>query len=381
MKYLKLSSNALFILLTLSCGVFAFAQGNDSPPSDLAVELAAPGYPTEVMPVPSVRYRNNLQLPQPANGGAGSSERRAIRIVVCKEGVRVRVEIVALKERFWEDEGKIASLLLVPGEKVFVREMADRGFQPLELTVVALEATPPVLPLTVVKAPSVEVVSVVQRQSKAPGFLLTLRNISSKDINEVEIRRSRSRMGMGIQWAQDFLSRPVLLSGRTLEVFIPTTGFAANGHEDFTPSPPDLLEVAGVVFADKSYEGDLMSAARYLAKLRGHRIQVEHVLEILEETQGMMDQATALGFMEGKTIALSRDAQADQFFEFLTELEFSTMSPDANLNLKTYFETGLHEVRYDMLNEIRRCAMAPNGDFADWLSRTKKKYEEWRSRV
>src|SRR5258705_3452896 len=124
-----------------------------------------------------------------------------------------------------------------------------------------------------------------------------------------------------------------------------------------------------------------MSAARYLAKLRGHRIQTEQVLEILEETRGMMDQATALGFMEGKTIALSRDARADQFFEFLTDFEFSANSPDANLNLKTYFEAGLHEVRYDMLNEIRRCAMAPNRDLSGWLSRTRKKYAEWRARA
>src|SRR6266481_6085122 len=101
MKYLKHSSSALFILLTLGSGVFALAQGNDSPPSDLAVELVAPGTPTEVMPVPSVRYRNNLQLLQPASGGAGSSERRAIRFEVCKEGLRVRVVIVAFKERFW----------------------------------------------------------------------------------------------------------------------------------------------------------------------------------------------------------------------------------------------------------------------------------------
>jgi len=386
---LKISTLTASCLIALLIGLgTAAAQNKETlpPPAQtgLSLEVNTTVGPVGYHTVPGSSYGGRYQKLPSWKADAGSPEPQTFALRQEMEGDAVRVKVFALMDRFMEQKVLIGNFLLREGEKAKVEEMAKYGYAPMELSVVRINPAALAVPTVTSKVPSVGVVNIVARQGDFPSYQLTLRNLSSKDINYLEVRTLRNGRIHMIHWPRKEQNLALMKPGETYEVKVDGGDNGVRTSDSYTPTPPQNVEVVAVVFSDQSFEGNRESALTFIAGLRGQKIQLTRALALLqavtEKTQGGGDARATLASLESEALALGRDARQ----AYLDELakEFTELPPHIKINV----EGGMDKVRKDFLKEIREYAQTREPDpeskpLSKWLSDLRQKYEAWLSRL
>jgi hypothetical protein len=370
------------ILLLMSFGVISFAQEKQEKrtplvPTGLSLEVNTKSGPISYKSIPGEFFGGMYRRLPSWKPNANASEMETFELRYVMEGDAVRVKAYAWMDKFVDRKELIGDYLLQEGAKIIVDGMAKFGYEPMELMVVKVKPAPLILPETASNIPSIAVVGVEIKQGNFPTYKLTLRNLSNKDVTHLEIRTFKDGRPSLTKWPRGEFNRPLVKAGETAEFTINSTGSGQKTVDGFTPSSPQRIEVTASIFSDKSYEGDAELAARFIAMMHGYRVQLQRALTLLRNDFEGAGATAMLENFKQQVAALSREASQQMIDEIFAA--FPGRTPQWNEGLKAFMESGLDEVRKELLKDIERGSA--NKPFIAWLSDLRQKYESWLSRV
>jgi len=377
----------LRIVVSLSLVLFAsasiFSQTTDSP-TQLAVEVQYDrDRPPTVDPVDGNSKHGGWFARFPRTAGwvdpPNSLPVTAVNVdsLQAEDGVRVWVSVYLGKVH--EEEKQIGSYLLHEGETMTVKELASVGVVPFKLKVVRLAPVAGTVPEFQSKAPSIELVSIEPNFSTMPTVRMVLRNVSAKPVHAVEVVVFQAGR-------PDFLSMPagkegdaLVSSGGTFELKVNLiTRYVAGANEYSVQTMPNQsVQIASAMFSDGSYEGDTEYAISFFGYQKGHKTQLERVINLLENvTSGDADVAS----LKQKISALNLEAEPSDVEKL--QRQFSGRPIE---RLKVPIQVGMRRVREDTLKsltelEIHGRYSGPNA-FNTWLTTTKQQYKAWLARL
>jgi hypothetical protein len=301
-----------------------------------------------------------------------------IPIKLMKEHDAVRVDIRIGLESF--KQVSLGTFYLHPDQRVTVREVTEYGFEPFVIKLIRVEIKPPVvipplaaLPKIENNLKSIEVIG-LERQKSADGYLLSLRNNSTKNVVALEIVMPTG----GTAQERGTFDKPLILAGATYEIDIAaqTRGQITDGiFEPDSVQPQGVLSAA--IFDDGTYEGDYVSAATMDAQLQGRKLQLERIVALLEKAL-RPEEGAVTTFDDVKEAIYSLAADGDA----ATVEAISKHYPPLDDRLKYVAEgvkTTMVACKYDLISKLK--AHEEDGNRADvsalraWLQRTKEYFE------
>ena len=306
----------------------------------------------------------NLQGGRQSQGGPPLTR---IRLRTSYEGDAVRIKVAAVFEdthmadapgpKYGAREEPVESLLAREGETLSVKGFERFGAQPLVLRVVRFEPEPerpptPAPARVVNNLKSVEVISFAVAGAQLERGLLTLLNVSSKNIVALEVSVPDSGVS---QHAQGAPGRAIMRPGGTYRTEI-TLG--SSWSRDGVPEPrPDALVVTAVVFDDGAYEGEMERAMWMAARQKGRLTQFARVLALVQSALDAQGQDVAATFddLKAKVAGLRIDAEPPLLDELLAQ--FPKLSGEEGRKLVAGAALdGLRAGREESLRVIRQAA-------------------------
>jgi len=382
-------------LLWFLLAVFVFttpvaAQQNTEPTRlALAVQYypkTAPAYqPVALGPRRGAWYARFGQVSdwvQPAN----SLPVHAVNIEseVAEDGVRVWVSVYL--GNLLEKEQSVSSYMLHEGEKITVRELAQVGVVPFEITLVRLSPEVGNAPRFASKSPSIEIVTMQPDNTTLPSYRVVLRNVSSKNV-----------VAMRVDVLQDgrmhLSSLPRRREGETLiapsgtyEFATPIATRSASTPGGFAPVilPNQTIEITTAIFDDASFEGESEPAVSFAATQLGRKRHLAKVLELFQAAAANDSPSeTTISSLSDAINSLALEADSAAVKEVLSR--FPKTSSEMQQRLQRTIEVGMKGMRDDVLKDIREFQIhqrhADAGRTRDWLNSTTDRYRLWLARL
>lgn len=269
------------VALTISITSRAYAQTRVQS-SDLGLEISLPGGST-----PLTRFsgggatlirRNRLKVNDPNEAG----EFTAIDVHAERSSDGMRVTLIVIyndlsNQEWWKEkkERLVGSYLIRSGETVLASELNQFGIEPVEMKTRAAEVVvlkPGEGPRIVNNTTALEV---ARLERHLDYYLISLKNISTKNVVAYTISTGRtgqsaSNGGRGV---------PVIAAGATTR----------ESPVDGPSVERDGITISNVIFDDGTFEGDANTAAQFLARAEGVRIQAPDVLLKIDQTLAVND--------------------------------------------------------------------------------------------
>jgi hypothetical protein len=379
------------IFLIIPGGITSSAQEKQDKqiplvPTGLSLEVNTKEGPVGYNSIPGELYGGRYRRLSNWKSAPGALQTETFELRYVMEGDAVRVKAYAWIGKFPDRKELIGDYLLQEGIKVVVEGMAKFGYEPMELAIVRVKPAPIVLPEATTKIPSVAVVGVEIKQSNFPTYRLTLRNLSAKDITHLEINTFKGNRLSTSKWPREEMNRPLVKAGETYVVTLSASGSGQKAQDGFTPTPPQRIVVTTAIFADKSFEGDMLTAARLIAAWQGQKIQVTRALEIFRQGSDAQGGGAPANLERFKQQASSLTREAGQEMLDETFAGFPGRAPQWDEGVKAFMEGGLDDVRAELLKDIEKYSQAiergsGSKPFTEWISDLRQKYEAWLSRL
>jgi hypothetical protein len=386
--YLKLA--ALFLVL------FLYPYGADSQAQE---KDALNGYAIHVT------YRDLTIMFQPMYGskyqGAGGfttsstlvvkraaedSERVSyISVAAMIQGERWSVT-VSLKFGEFYDKGekRIATYQIREGEKAKVKELAQYGIEPIDVSVVKVVRTPAIQPKVINRTNSIVVVNVKTGDLPLP-YRIVLKNISDKPVQALEVVTSNGKGMFALKWPEGTLDGPLIGAGQEYQLEMPSEReYRSLPTGEYAAEQFQIIEINTVVFTDSTYEGNLKLAMLQMAKNLGNRVQIERILSLIQGALGTTsDDESAFDQFKRDVSALDEFVDAALFVELMSQ--FPTMDEQQKDNMRRIVRRNLHDIKGGLSRSIadfeRESSQMTDKSFKAWLKKIKERYEEWRSNL
>jgi hypothetical protein len=290
--------NLLFLPLVL-CGSFAIstAQAPQQPtatPRDSVVEVTYyKGRPFAYQAVGGWTWYDFFPRISGWKPRSGELPVEAVKLYVREEADGVRVKITVLRGRNLEIEDFVADYAVGP-TKTAVRELSDFGVTPFEISLVRAPKTVAALPeiTNVTKSLDVSVEPVI---SSLPAFKARFLNTSAKPVAGFAYQTSIDGRTKISAMPQNRDGGELIAPGAPYDLTIryPTAPITESTGEIPEASHGLQLNVLAVIFADGSYEGEAIQAARLRGYKLGEKIQLTRLLELLHSKSAASSETFA----------------------------------------------------------------------------------------
>jgi hypothetical protein len=275
-----------------------------------------------------------------------------------------------------EQEDFVGIYRLRVGEQKIVKELRAVGIEPFKITL--LDAMPPLPPSPVLvnDTKAIEIVSVRAENSPSSAYILTLRNLSDKNVRGVGIDMTfDGRPGPTAFLANE--DRPLILAGEMVEKHVRAM-MARPVLTGFLPSVPSAItiHIRSAVFTDFTYEGDVKDACHVEKITIGQRVYLKDVLSLL-------DRQLADTFTDNVEAVR-------QFKEKFEELHYyddysvkpSTISP-ACTNMVQGVVNTVNMMKLEMRRDLDQLITQPRPGFSfrNWMETRREKYKDWHTRL
>lgn len=383
-------------------------QEDKQPVAGLAVQIVGPDQ----------AKMKSLVLPPPSEGGwmetgsfkqirgwqrpEGELPLTRIRLKSNYEGQSVRIKLIGIFDdsedpslpgpKYGEREKNIASYLLREGETVEAKELKTFGVEPLILKIVPVKfqlGIPSSEPIEVkVNNPlkTVEVTGVEKQADSPDTYLITIRNLTEKNIIALQLDQPDEDGGGGSsQSAESSFERQLIAPFGTYQEQVQiqprrSSHHGQNTEENTAPQPISLI-VGTVVFEDGSSEGDERRAAQIITQREGRRAQLLRAIQIIRNLSSEADRndAKIVGKIRAGVASLRIDAEDSLIGETLEKFPILSKG-DAAKNLATDLMQGLKNGRSEVLYQIDdfQRQQKINGtriSVSDWLKQLIADYE------
>jgi len=298
----------------------------------------------------------------------------ALRIVYRMEGDRVRVEPFVVLRPFDHDDMP-SSLEGVPqesagvyfvrfGELVVLEGLAKFGMEPWPMRLVSNKPQVPASPQIINNAPSIRVEAVDQDRT---FYKLSLRNLSSKDINALSIGAPHKdgSIGMTTQGA------PAIAAGAQSQVLLGKVP-----ADEAAAAPPIVIDA--VVFADSSFEGSVEKVAEIEADRLGRWAQWKRIAGILQAIQDGEKQDTAadIATLRSRVNALPEKVEPPMIETIVNR--YPDLSLAARISVENQIHLGLRNSKQNILHDVKeyeRQAADRKPLFRSWCEAEKNQLE------
>jgi hypothetical protein len=244
----------------------------------------------------------------------------AVRFARVRVGQDIKVDVSVLLGSAEPPGVTVASVVLSPGSRVVIEDLARFGVQPVTLSSVTVARMRPYLPTVTSVSSLIEIASVELLESPYPGYRLTLRNLGSKGVSNVHIQsyRGDAKALSAIKRSDD--GRPVMRPGESYTFDVNLTSGTANGSPvpgTWTPAPLDVITIDAVRWDDGSYDGTAQNPQvdRLIEGQSGERLQLHRIIDVLMQTLGEPGSGAALLTSARAGIEALADAEPDQLAE------------------------------------------------------------------
>lgn len=288
-----------FILLFLLCGTFSFsfAHANQAPAASRghAIEITYfKGRPFAYQRVGEWTWYGAFALTPDWKLKMGEPVVQAVKLYSRDEAGSVKVKVTVLRGTNHEVENLVAEYTI--GEKTTVVDgLANLGIVPFEIRLVRAPSTVAELPMIKNTTKSL-VVGVEPSSSTLPTFKATIVNGSAKPVTGFAWRTSINDVTKLSGMPQDRKGGTLIAPGATHSQII---RYPMNLTTVSTGEVPQAqaglqLNVTAVMFADGSWEGDRVEAARLRAYKLGEKIQLARILTLFRSASAATQETLAL---------------------------------------------------------------------------------------
>lgn len=276
-----------------------------------------------------------------------------------------------------EQEDVVGIYRLGIGEKRKVKELRAVGIEPFTITLIDTVPPLPPPPAFVNDTKAVEIVSVRSVNSPNPAYILTLRNLSDKNVWGVGFDMTFDGRPGGSGFMANDDDRPLIPAGGVVEKQLRAmkTERTAAG---FTPSAPSAVTVhfRSAVFSDLSYEGDAKDACHVETIAIGGRSYLTEVLSLLDKQLAatFVDNVDAVRQFKEKFEALRYDKYSEKA---------STISP-ACTNVAQGAVDAANMMKLEMLRDLNQIITTqPQAPFSfrAWMETRRENYKAWLARL
>jgi hypothetical protein len=283
------------------------------------------------------------------------------------------------------DQGKkhIATYQIRVNEKAHVKELAQYGITPFDVSVVRTQRVAPVQPTVINKTTSIQVLHVKAAALPMP-YRITLKNTSDKAVQALEIVTSNGRGASALKWPEDLQDRPLIGAGQEYKVEMPSEKeYRSLPTSQYVSDQLSIIEINTVVFTDGTYEGDPTLAGLQNAGMLGSKLQLDKILSLIK-TALETDNAD-YAFSQFKTAASELEETIEP--SLLEELmrQFPTLSESRRNGMLNSARRKLHDIKTGLKNAVaefeRGAQQKASGSFKEWLESRKEMYESWRARL
>ena len=282
MKRIKL---LLFVSVFLTFSLTpAFSQENKSPSlsDNFVLEvMSAKGRPLAYQRIGGWTWYDGFMRAPGFEAPAGVRPVEAVKIYTREESGAAKVKVTILRGANLEFED-IVSEYSVGTDKLVISDLAKFGVVPFEVGLVRAPSTAAYMPKINNDTKSL-VVSVEPIVSNLPSYKIRVLNSSSKPVAGFSyntfLEGRRRYTGM----PQQFDGTPLINPGNQYEKVFPYALKSTTQSTGEVPPPIEGLQlnVLAVIFADGTYEGDMIEAARFRGYKIGEKIQLSRILEAL----------------------------------------------------------------------------------------------------
>lgn len=239
---------------------------------------------------------------------AGEIRISAIRVTSTVSNGVVKVQVSVLRGMPFEREEPVGEYS-TGYETVVVSDLLKFGVLPLEFRLIRNAATVGNLPVVSNNTASIQVM-IEPVVSPVPKFRMNLKNVGIKAIScftfETYLGSRRHLSGMPRNLSGETLIEPGSTYSRELP--LPLDDMTVSTGDIPLERPGLELRINSVVFSDGSFEGDIFTAADFLALKWGEKTQAQRILELLRDHS--WPDAKAL---ETAAVALSQPVRQDEF--------------------------------------------------------------------
>ena len=276
-------------LLSISIFLFAsaltmFSQENKASllADNVALEvMSAKGNPLVYQRIGGWTWYDGFRRLPGSGQQSGTRSVGAVKIYTREESGTIKVKVTLLRGANFEFEHYLSEFS-VGTDKVTINELAKVGVEPFEVGLVRAPVTTAYIPKVNNGTKSL-VVSVEPVVSTLPSYKIRVLNSSSKPVAGFSyntfLEGRRRYTGM----PQQFDGTPLISPGDSYEKVFPYALRTTTQSTGEVPQPIEGLQlnVLAVIFADGTYEGDRIDAARFRGYKIGEKIQLTRVLGLL----------------------------------------------------------------------------------------------------
>lgn len=378
----------------LATGLFLTAsalRAQEKPPAltqnNLAVEIAGHG---PGIPVSTSSDEGFIETNPPARlpnwkepSGMLPLTRVRIRSTVEGDGVRLRLAAVFddsqlpddTGAKYGEKEEPLATYFAREGETIKVAELARFGFQPMRIKVVRTvprrDEPDIAVPAQITNAlQSVTVVSFESDARQPAQYSLSLRNLSAKSIIALSLHSSNGYSHR----VESLPHRPLMLPGADWQMALNVGGDRVWTPQGFVQNTePQTWSIETIIFTDGTYEGQLKTAAEFVATHKGRQIQLARAIRLFQNLLDAPepDAAATLEKLKSQVSTLRIDVEAQLVDELLARFP-QLSSKDDRAWLKSTVMDGLKGGRQEALFRLKdieeaRTRNTPNFSFQQSL--------------
>jgi len=275
-----------------------------------------------------------------------------------------------------EQEDFVGIYRLGIGEQKVLNDLRAVGIEPF--TIKLLDTMPPLPPSPefVNDTKAIEIVSVRAENVPNPAYILTLRNLSDKNVRGVGVDMTfDGRPGPTAFFANE--DRPLIPAGGTVEQYVRAM-MTRSGLAGFFPSVPSAItiHIRSAVFSDLSYEGDVKDACHVEKTTIGQRVYLKDVLSLFDRqlSETFTDNVEGVRQFKEKFEAL-------RYYDDYSEKP-STISP-ACTNMVQGVVNTVNMMKLEMLRDLNQLITQPRPQFSfrNWLETRRENYKNWLTRL
>lgn len=363
-------------------------QSNQVEPAKLALEINFyPNEPPAYQPVSSSLHGSSFtRFHRIKASGPNDLPVSAVDIKSIMTADGVRVSVAVLFGDLHEKQKDVATYIIHTGEKVKVDGLSQFGVDPFTIAVVPFTPATFEIPEFISKAKSIDYVGIQPGALRVPGFRVAVRSLSNKNLRAMLVRVLKGGDSKWVLMPQGKEGAPLMPLGNAYEFDVPIATRAEitpNGYTQVT-LPGQVIEVSSAIFEDGSFEGDSEPALNYAATLRGHKIQLARVIELLQ--RALADRSNPNARVETlRTNIAMLNLEADPAVAQEVIAEFGQPVRKTPEELKKIIEVGMNLIKEQALNVVQQFQLrnptADEGDLQRFLNLNKQRYEAWLSHL
>jgi hypothetical protein len=263
------------------------------------------------------------------------------------------------------------------GEQKTLNELREVGIEPFKISL--LNTVPPLPPPPgfANDTKAIEIVSVRAENSPNPAYILTLRNLSEKNVSALRLDLTfDGRPGPTALFRGDE-GRPLIAAGETVEQYVHAlmprrtpTGFAPSAASATT------IHIRTAVFSDFSYEGDVNDACFMEVNGLGRKAWLKQAVSLIDQqlSQTFTNQIEAARQLKEKVEAWHDDGDSSKT---------SSVSPTCP-NLAQGASNSANALKLVMLRDLNQIIYQRSGppvNFRAWMETRRASYSAWLARL